>query len=846
MTNPSIHVTYQLGFKSLEQLLAKVQRPGDFVAHGIAEVPMPKLEVDGVGTISFPVLDRQVREIIQQSELAPYGLGEQTLTDTSVRKVWQLPPNTVRLGSKSWMASLRHIIDQAAVRLGCEPAAVSAEFYKMLVYDQGSFFATHRDTEKSDGMFGTLVIVLPSAHRGGELVIRHAGREVTVDVSMAETSELAFIAFYADCQHEVRPLIEGNRVCLIYNLVQVRGEKSGRSSLTAPLYDAEVVTAAKLITEAMSRPQVPAKIVWLLEHQYSPDGLSFSGLKNADAAQAKVLLQAATLARCVVHLGIVHIEESGSAESTYDHYGYQGRSRRWNHDEDDKDDGEDDATDRDFEIVDVCDSSRYVDHWVDTQDRRVAFGRIPLGEDELLPQGALDEEAPDKQRLTEATGNEGASFERSYHRAALVLWPQARFAEVLLPAGIEAVMPYLQDQIQACMSSAAPPTARTEVTALATRVLDAWENQPESRFYGQPNAGPCRINMLDALGQFGDATLLRRFVGGVMTQNYNGTENAELIAHTRLLTSESAGALFAKLVKAHMTWTPGSCVDLLLRLVRHNLPKKEWSAACVSLASAIVDGLAAVEGNGERESDRLHWRHRAAALPLTAALMADLFHALGSLDLDVVCEKAVTHIVARPAVFVPDTIIVPALTLLRPRHENDPANDHAFLKLWTHAGEFFLERSQHPPESPKNWRQEVKLGCRCEDCRALEAFARDAEAQVGRFRLRQDRRQHLQDTSARHDLDMTHVTERKGSPQTLICTKTRRTYQRQCERYRADISSLSELAKMPPRSSDARTALTLRMTAALRRAEKWAASEGWPSLDVSLFLLPPHQVDTRS
>jgi hypothetical protein len=31
-----------------------------------------------------------------------------------------------------------------------------------------------------------------------------------------------------------------------------------------------------------------------------------------------------------------------------------------------------------------------------------------------LPAGALDDEPPDTQRLTEASGNEGASFERSY------------------------------------------------------------------------------------------------------------------------------------------------------------------------------------------------------------------------------------------------------------------------------------------------------------------------------------------------------------------------------------------------------------------------------------------------
>ena len=62
-----------------------------------------------------------------------------------------------------------------------------------------------------------------------------------------------------------------------------------------------------------------------------------------------------------------------------------------------------------------------------------------MKENELLPAGALDDAAPDRQRLTEATGNEGASFERSYRRAALVIWPRRRSADVLLEDGVRAV-----------------------------------------------------------------------------------------------------------------------------------------------------------------------------------------------------------------------------------------------------------------------------------------------------------------------------------------------------------------------------------------------------------------------
>src|SRR5207253_5738216 len=35
-----------------------------------------------------------------------------------------------------------------------------------------------------------------------------------------ETSELTFAAFYADCKHAIKPITQGSRVCLTYNLLQ--------------------------------------------------------------------------------------------------------------------------------------------------------------------------------------------------------------------------------------------------------------------------------------------------------------------------------------------------------------------------------------------------------------------------------------------------------------------------------------------------------------------------------------------------------------------------------------------------------------------------------------------------
>jgi 2OG-Fe(II) oxygenase superfamily len=831
MTNSPIQVAYHQGLKSLETLLDKVRRPGNFFVHGVVEVPMPKVEVDGVGMLSFPVPQSQIRELIQFAERAPYGLGEKTVLDTSVRKVWQIAAKQVRLSGKSWATSLQKIVDQVAVGLGCEAATVSVELYKMLIYDQGSFFAAHRDTEKSDGMFGTLVVVLPSAHRGGELVIQHAGREVTVDVSTAEMSELAFIAFYADCQHEVKPIVAGNQLCLVYNLLQRQKTKKKQSLVSAPIYDTEVSKAARLIKEALFAVQAPAKIVWLLEHHYSPDGLSLSGLKNADAARAKVLSQAAAQAGCVMHLGIVHISEAGSAESQVDDYYSRGRRRYSYDDEDDEnDEGDEDAleenvSDDDFEIVDVCESLCYVDQWVDAQDRHVEFGQIPLGDGELLPKGALDHEKPDQQRLTEATGNAGASFERSYHRAALVLWPQERFVDVLLQAGVGAAIPYVKEQVAWCCA-AASPAARAQTVALVTRVLEAWINPPERGIYGLSTMTPNRAIMLEALGRLADATLLERFIGGVVTPGFDGTENAGLAAYLRLLNPESASKLLVKLLRTNMPWMHGSCVNLLRRVMMDHVrkPEKKWMPVLKNMATAVVEGLLSVGVEDKPDYDHWDGHPMSEGQSVNAALVVDLFVALPADEFSELRNTAAVNLIARPAICDPGDVVVPALTNLHAQRAKEYVHDQALLRLWIHAGEFLLKRSEYPPEAPNDWRQSVTLTCSCKECRALQAFARDAKAQVARFSVRQDLRQHIEYAIGRQGIDMTYVTEAKGSPHTLICTKTRRTYQKQCEQYQTDIKSLAALIKALPDAPDACTVLASRMSEARKSFTQWSAS----------------------
>ena len=104
----------------------------------------------------------------------------------------------------------------------------------------------------------------------------------------------------------------------------------------------------------------------------------------------------------------------------------------------------------------------------------------------------------------------------------------------------------------------------------------------------------------------------------------------------------------------------------------------------------------------------------------------------------------------------------------------------------------------------------------------MQAFMSDPVASVHRFRVRQERRNHLEGKIAAQGLEMTAVTDRTGSPQTLVCTKNRRNYQRRCAEYQEDLAALRTLADLVDSDAPKPVATLKRIAAARGRAETWA------------------------
>jgi predicted 2-oxoglutarate/Fe(II)-dependent dioxygenase YbiX len=478
----------------LVSILNRVKRPGNFYATGTADLAMPRLEVDSVGSIALPLLPQQLSDLVQVAEQAPYGKGEETLVDTTVRKTWQIAPDKVHISGKHWQTMLDGIVAQAVDGLGVT-GEVRADFYKLLVYDAGSFFVNHRDTEKAEGMFATLIVALPAVYTGGELRIEHAEQSVALNLQTDDPSEISFAAFYADCVHEVLPITSGCRLVLVYNLC-----RSGKGALPLPPdYQREQAQAtaclSQWVTMEHTGEDIPLKLVYLLEHAYTPEGLAFAALKNGDAAIASVMIPAAEQADCDLYLALVSVEESGWAEYSGS---YRRKKRYWEEDDDD-----------DFEIGEVTEEEQYISHWQTPQGAVSNMGKLPFENEELCLPDRLHSLAADALHFHEATGNEGASFERTYRRAALVMWPRAYRADALSVGGVGINLDYLahlMEDWQAAGGTSAQPQWQ-EARRFAESAINNWESTSSGWHPSLPDA-PYLSRLLNHLLRLADTHLI--------------------------------------------------------------------------------------------------------------------------------------------------------------------------------------------------------------------------------------------------------------------------------------------------------------------------------------------------
>lgn len=169
----------------------------------IARIGFPLLEADSPG----------FGRLLTACQQATFGFQAEDVLDSDYRRALKLDPAKFSI---NFHPSDHGIIETIAnTMLPWRPAGhiLGADLYKLNIYETSGMFKAHVDTPRSTTHIASLVVCLPMHHTGGELVVRHGGKEACYN--WAESSNLVqWAAFFSDCEHEVLEVRSGNRVTL--------------------------------------------------------------------------------------------------------------------------------------------------------------------------------------------------------------------------------------------------------------------------------------------------------------------------------------------------------------------------------------------------------------------------------------------------------------------------------------------------------------------------------------------------------------------------------------------------------------------------------------------------------
>ncbi|KAF8834700.1 hypothetical protein BDN67DRAFT_1072631 [Paxillus ammoniavirescens] len=229
---------------------------------------------------------------------AMFGRNEEDVFDESYRKAWKMDESDFMTNFNPQKAGLVDTIRSELLGRADEKRPINLELYKLNVYGKGSFFKPHKDTPRSERMFGSLVVIFPARHEGGDFILRHGGEEWKLESAQtistaAQSPPIGFIAFFSDVEHEVMEVTSGYRVTLTYNLYFAETESLPLISTPSPQEDSFRTAIVDLVANPAVLPG-GGYLGFGLQHQYpvsrqmSVESLR-TCLKGQDAVIARVL-----------------------------------------------------------------------------------------------------------------------------------------------------------------------------------------------------------------------------------------------------------------------------------------------------------------------------------------------------------------------------------------------------------------------------------------------------------------------------------------------------------------------------------------------------------------------------
>jgi hypothetical protein len=417
----------------------------------------------------------------------------------------------------------------------------------------------------------------------------------------------------------------------------------------------------------------------------------------------------------------------------------------------------------------------------------VTLGRLPIEDGEVAPPDALDGMTPDEQHFREATGNGGASFERTYARAALVLWPSARILAVLNQAGPATTLPYLDEMTAKwnAADGAVKSPVRAQALELAGHMLVTW---PEYAWYGRDQGESSNASwMFRLLVRLGDRDLVAAMIGKLVARSgHDKADSGAILEAVALFPLERAAELLRVIVAAHTIEALGACGALLAGALEGAFAHEP--ARLIPAAQTLADALPSDPALAPKDQ----WG-RPRGSRADAAIVADIVAVVDRVD-DALAERTAAHLLAWPRHFDLDAVLVPASKKLLDR-KGIRAGGPASRALHAASVAHLVARIAEPLAPPKDWTRPGRIGCQCTHCAELARFLADPATESWTLRAAERFRRHVEENIRRAQVDVDTRTERRGSPHSLVCRKNQASYQRRVAQRKQDIADMAVLGR---------------------------------------------------
>jgi hypothetical protein len=689
------------------------------------------IDVEGVGKINFPLDQMTIQKLQGVSSEAKYGLREKTLLDKKVRDTQEIPKEmlTIKCDGLSFSNMLENMRDSMGLS---ENAKLTAHLHNMLIYGSGQFFKEHQDSEKLDGMIASLVIVLPSAHIGGSLVVNHNNKTYRFTTENIDARKLQCLAFYADCHHEVEKIRQGYRLALTYNLVLESAENQINTPENKQL---EKALEEYFVVDAGATAGTQ-ELIYFLDHSYTEHSLRWNMLKGADRERAMDLSSAAHKLGLLPHLALVDLRESWTADG----------------DEDDPDPNE------------LFDHNTTLSYWLDADDNSLPYGEYSISNDDACWTKDTEDFEPFETEFEGYMGNYGNTVDYWYRRAAVVLWPAFDQVAMTFKLDYDAAFKDLMQLI-------GRPGNEKKVLDIVKKV--------DSSLYGCATYAVKTDNFkyFASIAVYSQDQDVAKSILNVFSLSIFEGDAIEWVVKLQNLYGVSWFLLLIDLWKSKTSGRRSHSIE------------KDFDQVVIKLLTAGVDRVIVLhlldnQINNTVEHDKSALRQTPVALKESIAsrihTLKSLVDACDFLEDGQTTQKLMDHVISN-AVLYPahdlGNMIVEAKAFM------DGNRLSAYFLLRDHVARGMRQELDQGIRNPDDWSIHARLSCTCELCKTAGEFLNSKTDPTRIWPLVAHDRGHIIDIFSQLGLPVNLSVEKRGSPHKLVMVKSDKLYETSRERF---------------------------------------------------------------